>query len=73
MQIIAEAVKASGTLVRLEPAEFAKLLASTHYPLVVYSEGGLIYTQHQYLMSYKGKAFFTKVVRINLSCLELLK
>lgn len=59
-QMIAEAVKASGTVVRVEPAEFAKLLAKTDRPLVVYSEGGLIHMQYQYLMSYKGLAFFTK-------------
>ena len=59
-QMIAEAVKASGTVVKVEPAEFAKLLAKTDRPLVVYSEGGLLQTQYQYLMSYKGFAFFTK-------------
>ena len=59
-QMIAEAVKASGTLVRVEPVEFAKLLAKADRPLVVYSEGGLLQTQYQYLMSYKGLAFFTK-------------
>ena len=59
-QMIAEAVKASGTVVKVEPAEFAKLLAKTDHPLVVYSEGGLLQTQYQYLTSYKGFAFFTK-------------
>ena len=59
-QMIAEAVKASGTVVKVEPAEFAKLLAKTDHPLVVYSESGLFQTQYQYLTSYKGFAFFTK-------------
>jgi hypothetical protein len=57
---IAEAVKASGTIVRVEPGEFAKLLMKTNDPLVIYSEGGIIQTNHQYLTSYKGFAFFTK-------------
>ena len=57
---IAEAVKASGTVVRVEPAEFAKLLAKTNNPLVIYSEGGVISTNHQYLTNYKGFAFYTK-------------
>lgn len=59
-QMIAEAVKASGTVVRVEPTEFTKLLAKTDRPLVVYSEGGLLQTHYEYLMSYKGFAFFTK-------------
>ena len=57
---MADAVKASGTLVRVEPGEFAKILARTHAPLVVYAEGGLLQTNHQYLTSYKGFAFYTK-------------
>jgi hypothetical protein len=59
-QMIADAVKASGTIVRVEPEEFAKILARTATPLVIYSEGGLLQTQYQYLTSYKGFAFFTK-------------
>lgn len=58
--MIAEAIKASGTIVKVEPEAFAQLLARTDSPLVVYSEGGLISTNHQYLMSYKGLAFYTK-------------
>ena len=59
-QMIAEATKASGTIVRVEPEVFAQLLAKTEQPLVIYSEGGVISTNHQYLTSYKGFAFFTK-------------
>jgi hypothetical protein len=59
-QMIANAVKASGTLVRVEPAEFAKLLAKVESPLVIYTQGGVISTNHQYLISYKGFAFYTK-------------
>jgi hypothetical protein len=57
---IAEAIKASGTIVKVEPEVFAMLLAKTDSPLVIYAEGGLISTNHQYLTSYKGFAFFTK-------------
>ena len=59
-QMIAEATKASGTIVKVEPEAFAQLLTKTENPLVVYSEGGIISTNHQYLTSYKGLAFFTK-------------
>jgi len=57
---IAEAIKASGTIVKVEPEVFAKLLARIDNPLVIYSEGGVISTNYQYLTSYKGFAFFTK-------------
>jgi len=59
-QMIADAVKASGTLIRVEPEEFAKILDKTEAPLVVYAEGGVLQTNHQYLTSYKGFAFYTK-------------
>ena len=56
---IAQAIKASGVLVRLEPEEFAKLLGRMSEPLIVYAQGGIFRTRHQYLVSYKGLAFFT--------------
>ena len=58
--VIANAVKASGAIVRVEPTEFAKLLMKSKAPLVVYAEGGLISTNHQYLTNYKGLVFYTK-------------
>jgi hypothetical protein len=57
---IANATKASGVLVRLEPEEFARLLNRMKDPLVVVAEGGFFAKNFQYLMSYKGLAFFTK-------------
>ena len=57
---IAQATKASGVLVRLEPEEFAKLLTRVKDPLIVIAEGGFFSTNFQYLVSYKGLAFFTK-------------
>ena len=57
---IADAIKASGVLVRVEPEEFARLLGLTKEPLIVIAEGGLFSKNYQYLMSYKGLAFFTK-------------
>jgi hypothetical protein len=58
--MIAEAVKASGTVVRIEPEEFVKILKKIEAPLVVYAEGGMISTNYQYMVSYKGFAFFCK-------------
>lgn len=57
---IAEAVKASGVLVRVEPEAFRTILHLQKAPLVVYATGGFITTNHQYLTGYKGLAFFCK-------------
>jgi hypothetical protein len=57
---IADAIKASGVLVRVQPQEFVKILARANDSLVVIAEGGVFSTNFQYLLSYKGLAFFTK-------------
>ena len=57
---IANAIKASGVLVRVEPDDFAQILGKVEKPLVIYTQGGVISTNHQYLTSYKGFAFYTK-------------
>ena len=57
---IAKAIKASGTIVQVEPETFAEILRKVDKPLVVYAPGGLFSTKHQYLTSYKGLAFFTR-------------
>ena len=57
---IANAIKASGVIVRVSPGDFANILRRIENPLVVYSQGGFFTTRYQYLTSYKGLAFFTK-------------
>jgi hypothetical protein len=57
---IAQAIKASGAIVRLEPAEFLKILGRQDEPLVVQAQGGVFRSSWHYLTSYKGLAFFTK-------------
>ena len=57
---IANAIKASGVIVRVSPGDFANILRRVENPLVVYSQGGFFTTKHQYLTSYKGLAFYTK-------------
>jgi hypothetical protein len=57
---IAQAIKASGVLVRLDPAEFMKIAGRIADPLVVVATGGLFTKNYQYLMGYKGLAFYTK-------------
>lgn len=57
---IANAIKASGVLVRLDPRDFQALLRKIERPLIICAEGGIFSTNYQYLVSYKGFAFFTK-------------
>ena len=58
--MIAQAIKASGVLIRVEPKDFQSILARVPEPLVIQAEGGIFSTKYQYLVSYKGFAFFTK-------------
>ena len=57
---IANAIKASGVVVRVTPIDFQTILRRIEKPLVVYAEGGFFSTNYQYLVSSKGFAFFTK-------------
>ncbi len=57
---IANAIKASGVVVRVTPADFHTILRKVENPLVIYAKGGFFSTKHLYLVSYKGFAFFTK-------------
>ncbi|MCB7129767.1 MAG: hypothetical protein J3T61_09550 [Candidatus Brocadiales bacterium] len=57
---IAQAIKASGVIVRVEPGDFLCILEPQERPLVVHATGGFFSTNYQYLASYKGLAFFTK-------------
>ena len=57
---IAKAVKASGTIVRVEAGEFERILARQPGLLVVTAQGGFFTTKHQYLTSYKGLAFVSE-------------
>ena len=57
---IANAIKASGVLVRVAPEEFLKILHRQDEPLVVQAPAGFLQRGWAYLTSYKGLAFFTK-------------
>ena len=56
---IAQAIKASGAIVRVEPRDFQTILDKTTDPLVVCAMGGFFKKKHQYLTAYKGLIFFT--------------
>ncbi|MBD3183494.1 hypothetical protein GF312_14460 [Candidatus Poribacteria bacterium] len=57
---IANAIKASGTIVKVDTKNFMKILEHTEKPLVVRAETGIFTKKFQYLTSYKGLAFYTK-------------
>jgi hypothetical protein len=57
---IANAIKASGAIVRVEPHDFLGILQRQQGALVVHAIGGFFKTTYQYLTSYKGLVFFTK-------------
>ena len=58
--VIAQAIKASGAIVSVEPNDFESIANRADSPLIVCATGGLFSTKYQYLTSYKGLAFFTK-------------
>lgn len=57
---IANAVKASGAIVKVEPEDFLKILERCESPLVVTAEGGFLSSAHQYLSGYRGLVFYCK-------------
>lgn len=59
-QSIANAVKASGAIVKVEPRDFISILDRISAPLVVHAAGSLFTPRNQYLAGYKGLVFYTK-------------
>jgi len=57
---IAQAIKASGAIVRVESTDFMTILEKVDNPLVVCSESKFISTRYHYLTAYKGLIFYTK-------------
>ncbi|HYV20970.1 MAG TPA: hypothetical protein VFC25_18295 [Verrucomicrobiae bacterium] len=57
---IAQAIKASGAIVQVEPEDFQRLVEHNAQGLVVHSAPKLFQPKHRYIMGYKGLAFFTK-------------
>ena len=59
-EAIANAIKASGAIIRTEPSEFQKILSKSESPLIVTALGGVFSKKFQYLTNYKGLHFFCK-------------
>lgn len=56
----ANAIKASGVIVKVSPDDFLKILSKAQAPLIVVQESSFLSSKIQYLSSYKGLAFFCK-------------
>ena len=57
---VAQAIKASGAIVRVEPADFMTILDNVENPLLVYSESKFFSKKYRYLTAYKGLIFYAK-------------
>ena len=57
---MAQAIKASGAIVRVEPTDFMMILDKVDNPLLVYSESKFLSKKYHYLTAYKGLIFYTK-------------
>ena len=57
---IINAIRAIGVIVKVEPHDFLGIVERVSEPLVVYSPPRLFSPKHEYLVSYKGLAFYTK-------------
>jgi hypothetical protein len=57
---VAQAIKAQGVLVRVDPGHFLRLLNKQEEPLIVIAPAGFLQRGWRYLMPYKGLAFHTK-------------
>lgn len=57
------ALKAYGTVVRVEPRSFIDILSRSERPLVVHTTAGLFRLVHKYLTPYRGLVFYSKLPR----------
>ena len=58
--IVANAVKASGAIVKIVPEEFSRIVHLAKEPLIVLAQAGLLSKHFEYLLAYKGFVFFTR-------------
>ena len=58
--VVANAIRTTGPVIRVESSDFEAVLRKVEAPLVVYSQSGLFSTRYQYLTTYKGLYFHTK-------------
>ena len=54
-----QAVRAMGVIVKLKPDDFLKIVNRVSEPLIVRAPHGAFSKKHDYLVTYKGFAFYT--------------
>ncbi|RKX23363.1 MAG: hypothetical protein DRP45_10580 [Candidatus Zixiibacteriota bacterium] len=57
---IANAAKAAGGIIKMDPEEFIKILNRADKPLVAFAVGGVFSKNYQYITNYRGLFFFCK-------------
>ena len=57
---IANAIKASGAIVRLKEEDFIKVISRAENSVIIISKGGFIKKDFDYLTSYKGLIFYAR-------------
>ena len=57
---IAQAIRASGAIVRVGPNDFMTILSKADKPVVVVATCGFRKKKNEYLTGYKGLVFYTK-------------
>jgi len=54
-----QAVRAMGVIVKLKPDDFVRIVNRVSEPLIIRAPHGVFSKKHDYLVSYKGFAFYT--------------
>lgn len=57
---IANAIKASGAIVRLKEEDFIKVISRADNPIIIISRGGFMKKDFDYLTAYKGFIFYVR-------------
>lgn len=60
---IAQAIKASGAIIRVETQAFETILGRADKSVVVMAKGGFFKKNYQYLTSYRGLIFHTETAQ----------
>jgi len=58
--VVAQAIKASGAIVKVEPQDFRSLVDRVDKPLVVVTQAGLFRKYYQYMAGVRGLIFYTE-------------
>lgn len=57
---VANAIKASGAIIKMRPDEFVKILNKADKPVVAMAESSFFGKSYKYITSYGGLFFYTK-------------